>query len=144
MQPTASSSRPAGDTLQEFLGAFPDINGIRAISAARPFQHDESEYARQYSFDSTTESELVRRGQQLVEFLESFGLDASRPVLEIGCGVGRLAPAIAARVRSYAGIDISKTMIEVAKLRPPPARIAATSNATAFPFRLSSPIRSSD
>ena len=65
-------------------------------------------------------------------------------VLEIGCGVGRLAPAIAARVRSYAGIDISKTMIEVAKLRPPPARIAATSNATAFPFRLSSPIRSSD
>jgi len=38
-------------------------------------------------------------------------------VLEIGCGVGRLASPIASRVRSYTGLDIAPSMIAEARAR---------------------------
>jgi predicted TPR repeat methyltransferase len=38
-------------------------------------------------------------------------------VLEIGCGIGRFAEALAARVKSFAGIDLSKNMIAIARDR---------------------------
>jgi 2-polyprenyl-3-methyl-5-hydroxy-6-metoxy-1,4-benzoquinol methylase len=43
-------------------------------------------------------------------------------VLEIGCGVGRLAPSFLARTASYTGIDIAKPMVDEAKRRVPDAR----------------------
>ena len=50
-----------------------------------------------------------------------YELDAQRlaglEVLEIGCGVGRLARVIAPRVRGYTGIDIAPGMIEEARAR---------------------------
>lgn len=52
-------------------------------------------------------------------------------VLEIGCGVGRLAPHIARRVRSYTGFDISPTMVNVAAQSPSPnARFFVTDGAS--------------
>ena len=38
-------------------------------------------------------------------------------VLEIGCGVGRLAPVLAPRVRSYTGFDIAPGMVAEARAR---------------------------
>jgi SAM-dependent methyltransferase len=37
-------------------------------------------------------------------------------VLEIGCGSGRLAPFLRPRVRSYTGFDISRGMVEAARI----------------------------
>jgi SAM-dependent methyltransferase len=42
---------------------------------------------------------------------------AGAQLLEIGCGVGRLAPHLAARVGSYTGIDIAPAMVEEARRR---------------------------
>ncbi|MBM3976658.1 MAG: class I SAM-dependent methyltransferase [Planctomycetes bacterium] len=56
-----------------------------------------------------------------------YGLDRaslrSWDVLEIGCGVGRLAGLLAPLVRSYTGLDISPGMLEEAR-----KRLAGTSN----------------
>lgn len=38
-------------------------------------------------------------------------------VLEIGCGVGRLTPFVAGRVRSYTGIDIAPSLVAEAQRR---------------------------
>ena len=50
-----------------------------------------------------------------------FGFDddaaSSLDVLEIGCGVGRVAAALASRVRRYVGFDISPAMVEEARAR---------------------------
>ena len=49
------------------------------------------------------------------------GLDAAalagHDVLEIGCGVGRLAPHLAPRVLSYTGCDIAESMVSEAQRR---------------------------
>jgi SAM-dependent methyltransferase len=49
------------------------------------------------------------------------GIDAaaveSQQILEIGCGVGRLAPVLARRTRGYTGIDISSVMLAEARER---------------------------
>jgi len=42
---------------------------------------------------------------------------AGADVLEIGCGVGRLVPALLPRVRSYTGVDIAPSMVAEARRR---------------------------
>ena len=61
---------------------------------------------------------LANATREIVGYLDSKGL--LRPqssVLEIGCGIGRIERAIADRVRSAHGIDVSPRMIEVARRR---------------------------
>ncbi len=49
-------------------------------------------------------------------------------VLEVGCGVGRLAQVIAPRARSYTGFDVAPSMVEEAR-----ARCRGLSNTRFFP-----------
>lgn len=44
-------------------------------------------------------------------------LRAERDVLEIGCGIGRFLAALAPRVRSVTGLDVSSRMVEIARTR---------------------------
>jgi ubiquinone/menaquinone biosynthesis C-methylase UbiE len=44
-------------------------------------------------------------------------ITAARDVLEIGCGIGRFEHALAPRVRTITGIDVSPRMIEQARAR---------------------------
>jgi SAM-dependent methyltransferase len=59
-----------------------------------------------------------------------YGLDdgdlSRRHVLEIGCGVGRLVPFLAPRVKSYTGVDIAAGMIEEARRRCDAVGLAGT------------------
>jgi predicted TPR repeat methyltransferase len=56
--------------------------------------------------------------QELVALLRDRGLIApATRVLEIGCGIGRFAQALAAEVRSFTGIDVSANMIRIAHER---------------------------
>lgn len=55
---------------------------------------------------------------EIVDLLEEWRvLGPDRDVLEIGCGIGRIQAALAPRVRSSHGIDISGRMIAVARRR---------------------------
>ncbi len=61
---------------------------------------------------------LERATREIVVRLEQWGVIATdRVLLDIGCGIGRLAVEIASRVREVHGIDLSTQMIEVAKRR---------------------------
>ena len=61
---------------------------------------------------------LERATREVVTLLESWAVIApDRIVLDIGCGIGRLAVEIASRVREVHGIDLSAQMIAVAERR---------------------------
>jgi len=64
-------------------------------------------------------AELLAEGTaEIVSLLESGGLlPRSAPVLEIGCGIGRFAEALAPRVSRYHGTDISIGMLAAARRR---------------------------
>jgi SAM-dependent methyltransferase len=66
-------------------------------------------------------SEFYARGPQLVAafvdpVLEHFGVESDAgTVLEIGCGIGRLFPALSERFSKVIGVDVSDKMIELGK-----------------------------
>src|SRR3954447_16198993 len=76
---------------------------------------------------------FIAAGEPLVEWaLEWAGdLEAHDRALEIGCGVGRNTVHFAARFRRVDGIDVSPTMIRIAREQDPPENVvfAATSGA---------------
>jgi predicted TPR repeat methyltransferase len=63
---------------------------------------------------------------EVVDRMREWGLlGADKNILDLGCGIGRFAEALAAEVKSIVGVDISGEMIGVAR-----RRCAAFSNAT--------------
>ena len=69
-------------------------------------------------FDHPDQTEFVRRGEaDLRRALEVTGyrFRGSEAVLELGCGMGRMTGAIAARSRRVVGIDISEGMLAFAR-----------------------------
>jgi SAM-dependent methyltransferase len=55
---------------------------------------------------------------EVVELLDGLGvLGPQRRVLDIGCGIGRMAQALAGKVAAITGIDIAPGMIEAARTR---------------------------
>lgn len=63
---------------------------------------------------------LAQATEELVAWLAREALiGPNRDVLDLGCGIGRVAAALAPRVRSVLGLDVSAGMIEEARLRHP-------------------------
>ncbi len=61
---------------------------------------------------------LDRATREIVTRLRDWGVTAiDRTVLDIGCGIGRLAVEVAPHVREIHGIDVSARMIEAAERR---------------------------
>lgn len=61
---------------------------------------------------------LDRATEELVERLDDWGvLAAEMRVLEIGCGIGRLARALAPRVAAILALDVSESMVAIARQR---------------------------
>jgi SAM-dependent methyltransferase len=52
------------------------------------------------------------RGAEEVELLRSWGLDASSVVVELGCGTGQFACAVASMCRRVVAVDVSPVMLE--------------------------------
>jgi len=71
--------------------------------------------------DPDTEQFWTEGQADLDALLEIAGtsLDAGDRVVEIGCGIGRLTREIAGRVASVEAIDISETMLELARKENP-------------------------
>ena len=63
-----------------------------------------------------------RRGDEVVDRMTELGgieLDPGATVLDIGCGVGRLTRALAARVHHVYGLDVSREMLDLARRHNP-------------------------
>jgi SAM-dependent methyltransferase len=73
---------------------------------------------------------LAAATQEIVAWLANGGLiGPGRDVLDLGCGIGRMAAALAPRVRSVLGIDVSTAMLREAERRCaglPNVRLALT------------------
>jgi ubiquinone/menaquinone biosynthesis C-methylase UbiE len=83
------------NTLNELLQKFPQRDGIFAISEPRFFQHPEENYDAQYGNDAVNLESHRDEGNALIDLCEQSGADLSLPVLEIGCGTGRLSLSLA-------------------------------------------------
>ena len=63
---------------------------------------------------------LARATSEIVAWLWAEGLaDAATRVLDLGCGIGRVAAALAGRVRHVHGVDVSAAMLAEARGRVP-------------------------
>jgi SAM-dependent methyltransferase len=66
----------------------------------------------------TDDAEYERTALELVELFERVvGVHPSDTFLEIGCGVGRVAPALAPKVARWIGCDVSANMLDHARQR---------------------------
>jgi ubiquinone/menaquinone biosynthesis C-methylase UbiE len=64
------------------------------------------------------EGELARAAEEIAGAMKAASLlGRDRDVLDLGCGIGRMAVALAPDVRSVTGLDISPRMIEEARRR---------------------------
>lgn len=123
-------------TLLDLLAAHPDAGRtIRAVMAEA--DHDTTADPSRWAavFDRLAEAEpeagvalyalgspqlLAAATDEVTELMRSWGLlGPDRDLLEIGCGYGRLAAALAPNVRSARGLDISTAMIAEGRRRFP-------------------------
>lgn len=82
----------------------------------RAIEHSEEASAALYSLGDPFI--LARATAEVVDLLERWSLlSAERAILQIGCGSGRFEAALAPRVRSAMGVDVSERMIEAATRR---------------------------
>lgn len=81
------------------------------------------------AFYSLGSAELLAEATaEVVSVLTNWGvLSGERDALEVGCGIGRFLVALAPRLHSILGLDISPNMVEAAR-----RRIAQTPNARAM------------
>jgi 2-polyprenyl-3-methyl-5-hydroxy-6-metoxy-1,4-benzoquinol methylase len=75
---------------------------------------------REGKYGGWSETEFFRHGADRVEEFLTCGAAVHRPLrhrtaLDFGCGVGRLARALAARFEHVTGLDISETMVQRAR-----------------------------
>ncbi len=85
----------AGTALERFLASRPAAAGIAQISEPRAFAHDESDYDRQYDQARVSTEHLRSEAAHVMDLCQRHGLAAGAPVLEVGCGTGRLSLGLA-------------------------------------------------
>jgi ubiquinone/menaquinone biosynthesis C-methylase UbiE len=81
--------------LHDFLRSKSVHQGAYEISAARSYMHDETDYDRQYGLEQFPIDELTREAGYLMDICRKHGLAQGAPVLEIGCGTGRISVGLA-------------------------------------------------
>ncbi len=92
-----------------------DVDDVKALFDRAV---DASEEASVALYSLGNAAILERATAEIVAFLEKKSLLGSdRKVLDLGCGIGRLEVALAPRVRSLVGVDLSAKMVSVARRR---------------------------
>ena len=80
-----------------------------------------------YSFTKGT-------AQEVAFLIEVLGLDAGQRVLDVGCGPGRHAHALAAEGLEVHGVDISQRFVDLASAKAPSGASFARADARALTF----------
>lgn len=110
-------------------GAFALVSQI--AGAADPRARSVADWARVFDAAATISPEgsvalysfgradlLEGATEELVGYLDAHALvDGSSDILEIGCGIGRMAGPLACRAASYTGVDVSAVMLAEARRR---------------------------
>lgn len=78
-----------------WLSSFPKKESIYQLSAARAYQHEEGAYDQQYGVDKFDSAGLAAEARNALDFFRELGLPARAPVLEVGCGTGRMSIGLA-------------------------------------------------
>jgi SAM-dependent methyltransferase len=74
--------------------------------------------AKMFVTGTEDEAQLTGSGMATVDVLmKTVGVNENDVVLEIGCGVGRVAKQLAPRCRKWIGCDVSPNMLELARER---------------------------
>ncbi len=73
--------------LDQWLGTLPCSGQYPCISEPRRFKHDETQYDAQYGNQPVN----LTSGHGVVNYVSEHGIDTNGPVIEIGCGTGRLS-----------------------------------------------------
>jgi predicted TPR repeat methyltransferase len=95
-----------------------DAADISAVAAAFDAASELSPAASVALYSLGNPALLESATEEVVTFLRQRALVAQQTrVLEIGCGIGRFAQALAGEVASFTGIDISQNMIRIARER---------------------------
>ncbi len=98
-----------------------DVRRIATMFDAAVTQSAEASVALYSLGDKAT---LERATGELVEWLEAERLIGPEcDVLDLGCGIGRVARALGPRCRTVLGIDVSPAMIAAARSQPAPANL---------------------
>jgi ubiquinone/menaquinone biosynthesis C-methylase UbiE len=122
--------------LSAFLEGVEFKDGLRWISRPRAYGHDEGDYDRQYALDSDPPELRLSEADALLTFLLKNGLNPAKPLLEIGCGTGRVSVGLAMRPElahllitdpSPAFCRITKRKMEASEVRAGQVDIAVLS-----------------
>jgi SAM-dependent methyltransferase len=120
----ASGGRASLDKMRDVLailhGGSPQQTSASPSSIAAAFDAAvEISPAASVALYSLGDSALLGGAtHELISLLRTHRLiSRSARVLEVGCGIGRFAQALAPEVASFTGIDVSKNMIRVARER---------------------------
>jgi SAM-dependent methyltransferase len=96
--------------LSRFLDQCPEEDCVSVISEHRPYQHDEGQYDAQYRIDPFD----YLAGEGVAVLAREEGIDLSHPILEFGCGTGRLSVGL---LRHFPSTKVVVTDASMAFLR---------------------------
>jgi ubiquinone/menaquinone biosynthesis C-methylase UbiE len=85
----------AENQLSDFLAQLPAKEGIYEISEERAYQHDESDYDRQYGLEEFNAEVLFEEARNVAACLKDHGMPEGARILEVGCGTGRVSVGLA-------------------------------------------------
>ncbi len=110
------------DTLHELGAVFADVRhdeaGLDAVRRLFDRAVARAPEASVAAYSLNDPAILAAATAELVAWLDDAGLlSPASDVLDLGCGIGRVASAIAPRVRSVLGVDVSSAMIAEAERR---------------------------
>jgi len=77
------------------LDSVPEADGIRQISVSRSYHHDEDGYDGQYGIENVPVNELIGQAKNVMDFCRRHGYADGSPILEIGCGTGKISVGLA-------------------------------------------------
>lgn len=92
--------------------------GVAFCRALFDWSVQQSEQASVALYSLGSPELLLTATSEIVELLRSYGLlERQHAVLDLGCGTGRMAAALAGEVRHIHGIDVSGEMVATARRR---------------------------
>lgn len=120
----AAAHRPALERMAEIAAAHPDCtmapagDGLAAVSALFDWAVSVSPEASVALYSLGDADLLAAASREIVDRLGAWGLlGPQRRVLDLGCGIGRMAAALASHVATVIGLDMSAGMVEAARQR---------------------------
>src|SRR5262249_42907932 len=100
-----------------------DSNPPPGPRISKRMQREEADYGSSAARYYDGAYALLRRDSGDIEFYRSLARETGGPVLELGCGSGRVLLPVASDGLACTGLDASHEMLESLRLKQPPANV---------------------